>query len=78
MLKFLLLGVILVAIYFIFFKKKRVVEDQSSQDSRWKDKREDQISNDLIPCEECGTLVPQSEAIISNGRYYCSEKCMRN
>jgi uncharacterized protein len=77
MLKFLLLGVILVAIYFIFFKKKRI-KSEDSQQNRWQNRKDDQISNDLIPCESCDTLVPQSEAIISNGRYYCSEKCMRD
>jgi late competence protein required for DNA uptake (superfamily II DNA/RNA helicase) len=72
MLKILLLVVILIAIYFIFFKKKRKVESKEP----YRDRRDDQIVNDLIPCEHCGTLTPQSEAIISNGTYYCSDSCI--
>ena len=77
MLKILLLIVIVVIIYLIFFKKKRVVGSSNKTDKNSRGDVDDSVSNDLIPCVQCGVLVPQSEAIISNGEFFCSENCMR-
>ncbi len=32
----------------------------------------------LVECEKCSTFVVKSEAIIYNGKYYCSKECLPN
>jgi uncharacterized protein len=61
--KFLLLAIILYGIYFIFFKKKRSISNEDEEL--------------MIECEKCGVYVSKKEAIISNGKYYCSKECLR-
>ncbi|MCZ7565156.1 MAG: PP0621 family protein [Burkholderiales bacterium] len=31
----------------------------------------------MVPCSRCGVNVPESEAIMSDGRYYCSDAHLR-
>ncbi|PZP12688.1 MAG: hypothetical protein DI602_08435 [Aliarcobacter butzleri] len=63
------LGLVIVGfvIYFIFFKKSR------QNDIAKKDKM---ITDDMIECESCKTYVSLKEAILSNGKYYCSKDCL--
>ena len=36
-------------------------------------KRQDKAAIDsIVPCEVCGTHVPEAEAIVEAGKYYCS------
>lgn len=66
MLKLLLFVGVLVAVYFIFFKKKALSSPSS-------DKGMDEA---MIPCEKCGTYVQAKEAFMRDGKYYCSRECM--
>jgi uncharacterized protein len=61
--KFLLLGVIL-----IFRKKSKVVENS-------KNSNKEISADEFIPCEKCETLVSEKEAIIVDGKFYCSKEC---
>ena len=67
MLKLLLLVGALVAVYFIFFKKKSLTSPTKS------DKGSEET---MIPCDECGTYVQSGEALMREGKYYCSRECM--
>ncbi len=58
--KILLLAAVIGAIYYFFIKKK----PQLPKDSET-----------MVECEKCGTFVSSKEAIIKNGRYYCSKEC---
>jgi len=62
LLKILLLIVIGFLIYIIFFKKSR--------------KNNEQISDLMVECPSCKTFVSQKEAIVSNGKFYCSKDCL--
>jgi len=66
MLKLLLLIGVLTAVYFLFFKKKSI------SSSPKKDSQEDA----MIPCAECGTYVQLKEALMKDGKYFCSKECM--
>lgn len=66
MLKLLLLVGALVAVYFIFFKKKSLVPPSA-------DKTQDEA---MIPCAKCDTYVQVKEAFMRDGKYYCSRECM--
>lgn len=56
-------------IYVIFFKKSR------SENIKKNDKL---ISDEMVECPSCSTFVSQKEAIISNGRFFCSKDCLNH
>ena len=66
MLKLLLLAGVLVAVYFIFFKKKSLTPPSNDRG----------MEEAMIPCEKCGTYVQAKEALMRDGKYYCSRECM--
>jgi uncharacterized protein len=70
MIKWLVVIGVIVAVYFFFIKKKPQV---SKNDKK-------QASNDaqeMVECAKCGVYVEVKEAILSNGKYYCSNECLR-
>lgn len=69
LLKLLLMGGVLVAVYVVFFKKKGIGGTSASQPPS---------DEAMVPCEQCGTYVQVKEALIKEGRYYCSRECMEN
>ena len=36
-----------------------------------------ELSEKVSPCAHCGVHVPESEGVLSNGRFYCSEEHRR-
>lgn len=66
MLKLLLFVGALVAVYFIFFKKKSLTPPSGDKG----------LDEAMIPCEKCGTYVQAKEAFMREGKYYCSRECM--
>ena len=61
--KLIILIVILFVIYNMFFKKKQKKRDSGSEEI-------------LIECAKCETFISRKEALISQGKYYCSEECL--
>lgn len=68
--KLLLLGVALFAVYLLFFKKNREKNIQ-------KKKQNEEITDTLVECPKCGTYVSKDEAILSSGKYFCSKECLK-
>lgn len=66
--KFLAFLAVVFLIYIVFFKKNR--------EDKLKD-RNNEISEEMVECPKCGTYVSKSEAILSNGKYYCSKECLK-
>lgn len=62
----LLIGVVLV-VYTFFFKKKSLPSES------------DNLSQEdaMIPCARCNTFVSPKEALIKEGKHYCSHECMK-
>lgn len=69
LLKILAVAVVLFLVYLIFFKKGR--EKEVTQN-----KRKESIEDTLNECPTCGTFVSSKEAILSNGKYFCSKECL--
>ncbi len=69
--KFLVVVIVLFFVYLVFFKKGR---EKNIKDS----KKYDEITDTMIECPTCGTYVSRDDAIVSNGQYYCSSKCLPN
>ncbi|RXJ76100.1 hypothetical protein CRV03_10060 [Arcobacter sp. F155] len=71
-LKILAAAVVLFLIYIVLFKKGR--EKEVSKDRKPKEKIEDI----MVECPTCSTYVSKKEAILSNGRFFCSKECLLN
>jgi len=67
--KLLLLGVVLFVVYLVFFKKNR--------EKDIKDNKHDEITDTMVECPSCGTYVSKEDAILSSGKYFCSQKCLK-
>ncbi len=63
LLKILLLIFVILAVYWIFFKKKPLSPPKESSD-------------EMLKCERCATYVSTREALLSGGHYYCSRECL--
>ena len=42
-----------------------------------RDKPDPNAGERVVPCSECGVNVPESEALVSGGRYFCSDAHLR-
>jgi len=71
LMKALILGVIFYIIYIMFFKKTTKEQTTGSK----KSKKSAPKGDIMIECEECETFVSEDEAIIKDGKFYCSKKC---
>jgi len=67
--KLLILGVVLFGVYLIFFKKNRE-KDISNK------KRKKEITDTRVEGPKCGTYTSKDDAILSNGKYFCSKECL--
>ena len=74
-LKLLLVIAVIYVVYIMFFKTKKRTKPQTREEKREEENLE---ANELVPCVECGTYVEIEEAILSNGKYYCSSECVRD
>lgn len=71
LMKALALVAIFFIIYIMFFKKP----NKELQADRKKNKKTTPKGDVMMECEECETFVSEDEAIIKDGKFYCSKKC---
>ena len=71
--KLLVLGLVIYVVYIMFFKTKEVSGAKPKQQKS----NTDTEVNDLIRCESCGVYMELDDAIVSNGKYYCSRECIQ-
>ncbi|MDD2887913.1 MAG: PP0621 family protein [Aliarcobacter sp.] len=57
-------------VYILFFKRNREREMFA--------KKNEKITDEMVECPTCKTYVSQKEAIVSNGKFYCSQECLEN
>jgi uncharacterized protein len=69
--KFIILAVIIYIIYLTFFKKESVVARKEHK-PRAKKEEDSEI---MVECVKCGVFISSKEAIIKDGKYYCSKEC---
>lgn len=72
-LKILIVGAVIAAVYFLFFKTKpeaKVAKKSAKKESKKLDAEE------MVECTTCGVYAEIEECILSNGKYYCSRECL--
>ncbi len=72
MLKLLILGAILYFIYISFFKRK-IINTTNTTSSKNKKKID---ADTVVECHQCKTYVSIDEAIMMDGKYFCSKECV--
>jgi len=67
MIKYLVVIGVIAFVYYVFIKKKPTtkMEDTSK-------------TNEMVECQRCHIYCELDEALLSNGKYYCSEKCLKD
>ena len=70
LLKIIAIFVVLFLVYILFFKKNREKELFA--------KKNEKITDEMMECPTCKTYVSQKEALLSNGKFYCSKECLEN
>jgi len=65
--KFIIIAIVLYGIYFIFFKKKNIIAQA---------KKQNESISDTTQCVACDIYVEIDDAIMSDGKYYCSKECL--
>jgi len=62
--------VVVFLIYIFFFKNKRKEEIDKSKETHKK------LEGDtMVECKACATFVSYDDAIIKDGRFFCSKEC---
>lgn len=68
--QYLVIIALIAIVYFFFIKKKPIVH----QEKKTKEKKLE--SGDMVECPTCGVYTEIDDAILSNGKYYCSQECL--
>ena len=76
MIKWLLVIGVIGAIYYLFIKKSAPSVAKKSPKKDDRDRNTEDVE-EMIECSRCGVYVEIEEAILSNGRYYCSKECLK-
>ncbi len=67
--KFMAFMGVLFFIYLVFFKKSR--------EHNIKDKKDKELEDTFVECPTCNVFVSKDDAILSNGKYFCSSECLK-
>jgi uncharacterized protein len=71
MIKIIVVIAILFIIYIAFFKKKAIQEEKKSS------KKKSDSGDIMIECSECSTFVSENDAIIKDGKFFCTKECAK-
>ena len=70
--QWILIGVLILGVYFFFIKKKPLGTKKPEQT---KNKKHD--SDEMVECKKCGTYTSLDEALLRDGDYFCSNECLK-
>ncbi len=73
--KLILLAAVIYVIYTLFFKEGNLVEKMKESAPKPSKKGDDKDVNTVVECQKCGVYVSVDEAILKDGKYYCSKEC---
>ena len=62
--RLIIFGLIIFAIWFLFFRKKKIKDNNDIE------------AFDMIECSRCKSYVSKDNAIFANGRWYCGKECL--
>lgn len=66
--------VLIALVWFLFVKKKPLPNEKASTTKKKKEKLDE---DDMVECISCGTYISLSEALLRDGKYFCSDECLK-
>lgn len=73
--KLILLAAVVYGIYILFFRNGNIVDKMREKKSGTSPKKEEKDVDTVVECAKCGLYVSVDEAILKDGKYYCSKTC---
>ena len=70
--QWILVIVLIALVYFLFIKKKPLPGEVKKSK-----KKKEKESDDMVACQTCGTYISLNEALLQNGEYFCSNECLK-
>ncbi|PZT48668.1 hypothetical protein B6S12_02170 [Helicobacter valdiviensis] len=67
--QWLVVILLIVAVYYLFIRKPKTRENYKNTP-----KKPEEV---MVECVKCGVYVSSKEAIIQDGKYYCSRECAK-
>jgi uncharacterized protein len=71
MLKFALIIIVLITLWFVLFRKPNRNARKNCDSSHTS--RDEEV---MVQCAQCQTYVSHKEALIRNGQFFCSNTCL--
>jgi len=71
--QWILVVVLIALVYFFFIKKKPIAH----KDQKNKNRSEKLEEDDMVECKKCGTYITLNEALLRDGQYFCSDECLK-
>ena len=72
MIKYLVVIGVIASIYYFFIRKKSANISDSNNN-----KKDTLESNDMVECTSCGIYSEINDSILSSGKFYCSDECVK-
>ncbi len=72
--KLILLAAVIYGVYVLFFREGNLI-DKMKQKSAASAKSSKEDVDTVVECQKCGLYVSVEEAILKDGKYYCSKAC---
>jgi len=71
MIKWLLVIGVIAFVYYMFIKKKPIIQKTQTK------KKQETPADELVKCASCDVYCELNDAILSNAKYYCSDECLK-
>ncbi|NOX15819.1 MAG: Prokaryotic metallothionein [Epsilonproteobacteria bacterium] len=69
--KLLVFGLVIFVVYTFFFKVNRGTVEQPKR----KEKKKKIDGDTMVECTKCSVFISETEAIIKDGKFFCSKEC---
>lgn len=73
----ILFWVILAVVLYVAFAFARGRRSSRVGNSKQQDGKKSRFMSAMIECPECGAYFPEEEAVLGDGKAYCSERCRK-
>lgn len=70
--KLIILAAVIYGVYILFFRNGNLVEKMA--ETKRKSEKNETVET-VVECKKCGVYISTDEAVIKDGKYYCSNEC---
>lgn len=70
----ILVVVVVLSLLFLWIKSSRKISNSDNKQNKKKDDIQS-LKSDMTKCEKCGTYIQINDAVMSGGKYICTNNC---